>query len=102
MRRKKRGPAAAWAQLEDEFNDLLTPILGYSEFLQMQLDPESELIEDLQEIHSAAWRMQQLSQKIFRRHKLPAAASRQAAGSTRQGRAGLKKIGCSENETKSG
>ena len=45
MQRKKQKTVPAeqdWAVLEEKFNDLLTPILGYAEFLQMQLGPESE------------------------------------------------------------
>ena len=53
MQRKKQKTVPAeqdWAVLEEKFNDLLTPILGYAEFLQMQLGPESELYQDAREI----------------------------------------------------
>ena len=46
MRQKKRFTEHEWILLEEKFNDLLTPILGYAEFLQMQLGPESELSQD--------------------------------------------------------
>lgn len=36
-----------------EFNNLLTPILGYSEFLEEQLGRKSEYFEDIAEIHKA-------------------------------------------------
>ena len=53
MQRKKQKTVPAeqdWAVLEEKFNDLLTPILGYAEFLQMQLGPESELYQDAREL----------------------------------------------------
>ena len=37
MRQKKRFTEHEWILLEEKFNDLLPPILGYAEFLQMQL-----------------------------------------------------------------
>lgn len=54
-----------WNQMEEEFNDLLTPILGYAEFLQSQLGPEHELAQDMREIQLAACRLQRLGRRIF-------------------------------------
>ena len=54
MRQKKRFTEHEWILLEEKFNDLLPPILGYAEFLQMQLGPESELSQDAHEIELAA------------------------------------------------
>ena len=59
MQRKKQKTVPAeqdWAVLEEKFNDLLTPILGYAEFLQMQLGPENEYYEDIDEIYRAGGR----------------------------------------------
>ena len=62
MRQKKRFTEHEWILLEEKFNDLLTPILGYAEFLQMQLGPESELSQDAHEIGLAAGQLQALFQ----------------------------------------
>ena len=67
MQRKKQKTVPAkqdWAVLEEKFNDLLTPILGYAEFLQMQLGPESEMYQDAHEIELAAGQLQALFQEI--------------------------------------
>ena len=55
--------------LEEKFNDLLTPILGYAEFLQMQLGPESELYQDAREIELAAGQLQAQFQEISSHHR---------------------------------
>lgn len=68
MRQKKRFTEHEWILLEEKFNDLLTPILGYAEFLQMQLGPESELSQDAHEIGLAAGQLQALFQEIFSHH----------------------------------
>ena len=65
MGKHRRGSERVWTQWENEFNDLLTPILGYSEFLQTQLGPESEFSQDIQEIYLAARRMQRLGERMF-------------------------------------
>ena len=73
MQRKKQKTVPAeqdWAVLEEKFNDLLTPILGYAEFLQMQLGPESELYQDAREIELAAGQLQALFQEISSNHRL--------------------------------
>lgn len=73
MQRKKQKTVPAeqdWAVLEEKFNDLLTPILGYAEFLQMQLGPESELYQDAREIEFAAGQLQALFQEISSHHRL--------------------------------
>ncbi len=72
MQRKKQKTVPVkqdWAVLEEKFNDLLTPILGYAEFLQMQLGPESEMYQDAHEIELAAGQLQALFQEIFTHHR---------------------------------
>lgn len=72
MQRKKQKTVPAeqdWAVLEEKFSDLLTPILGYAEFLQMQLGPESELYQDAREIELAAGQLQALFQEISSHHR---------------------------------
>ena len=72
MQRKKQKTVPAerdWVVLEEKFNDLLTPILGYAEFLQMQLGPESELYQDAREIELAAGQLQALFQEISSHHR---------------------------------
>ena len=69
-KKQKTVPAEQdWAVLEEKFNDLLTPILGYAEFLQMQLGPESEMYQDAHEIELAAGQLQALFQEIFTHHR---------------------------------
>ena len=75
MRQKKRFTEHEWILLEEKFNDLLTPILGYAEFLQMQLGPESELSQDAHEIGLAAGQLQALFQEIFSHHGKDRAAT---------------------------
>ena len=65
MRRHANQTKTDWIQMEEEFNDLLTPILGYAEFLQSQLGPDHELAQDMQEIQLAACRLQRLGRRIF-------------------------------------
>ena len=43
-----------------EFNNLLTPIMGYSEFLKHQLGPENEYYEDIDEIYKAGSRAKEI------------------------------------------
>lgn len=72
MQRKKQKTVPVkqdWAVLEEKFNDLLTPILGYAEFLQMQLGPESEMYQDAHEIELAAGQLQALFREIFTHHR---------------------------------
>ena len=69
MRQKKRFTEHEWILLEEKFNDLLPPILGYAEFLQMQLGPESELSQDAHEIELAAGQLQALFQEISSHHR---------------------------------
>lgn len=47
-----------------EFNNLLTPIMGYSGMLLETVDPESELHEDLEEIFSSAQKAKEIIQQI--------------------------------------
>mgnify|MGYP006954556370 CR=1 FL=1 len=75
MRQKKRFTEHEWILLEEKFNDLLPPILGYAEFLQMQLGPEIEL---------AAGQLQALFQEIFSHHG-PVGGKDRAATNVRQG-----------------
>lgn len=48
-----------------EFNNLLTPILGYCEFIQNQLGPKSAYVEDLEEIHKAGFRAKEIIEQIL-------------------------------------
>lgn len=48
-----------------EFNNLLTPIMGYCEFLQEQFGPESEYADDLEEIHKAGSRAKEIIEQIL-------------------------------------
>lgn len=84
MRQKKMFTEHEWILLEEKFNDLLPPILGYAEFLQMQLGPESELSQDAHEIELAAGQLQALFQEIFSHHG-PVGGKDRAATNVRQG-----------------
>lgn len=48
-----------------EFNNLLTPIIGYSEFLQKQLGTKSEYYEDIDEIRRAGLRAKEIVERIL-------------------------------------
>lgn len=48
-----------------EFNNLLTPIMGYSEFLKQQLGPENEYYEDIDEIYEAGGRAKEIVDQIL-------------------------------------
>lgn len=48
-----------------EFNNLLTPILGYSEFLRERMGRDSEYYEDLEEIHKAGIRAKEIVEQIL-------------------------------------
>ena len=48
-----------------EFNNLLTPIMGYSEFLKHQLGPENEYYEDIDEIYKAGSRAKEIVDQIL-------------------------------------
>lgn len=48
-----------------EFNNLLTPILGYSEFLKEQLGRDCEYYEDINEIHKAGIRAKEIVERIL-------------------------------------
>jgi len=48
-----------------EFNNLLTPILGYSEFLKGQFGQESEYYGDIEEIHKAGLRAKEIVEQIL-------------------------------------
>ena len=48
-----------------EFNNLLTPIMGYSEFLKQQLGPENEYYEDIDEIYKAGGRAKEIVDQIL-------------------------------------
>lgn len=48
-----------------EFNNLLTPIMGYSEFLKQQLGPENEYYEDIDEIYKAGGRAKEIMDQIL-------------------------------------
>ena len=53
------------SEISHEFNNLLTPILGLSEFVRNRLGPESEYYEDLDEIHEAGARAKEIIQQIL-------------------------------------
>lgn len=48
-----------------EFNNLLTPIMGYSEFLKQQLGSENEYYEDIDEIYKAGGRAKEIVDQIL-------------------------------------
>lgn len=48
-----------------EFNNLLTPILGYSEFLMKQFGSENEYYTDIEEIHKAGTRAKEIVEQIL-------------------------------------
>ncbi len=48
-----------------EFNNLLTPIMGYSEFLRERLGPRSEYYEDIDEIYKAGARAKEIVEQIL-------------------------------------
>ena len=48
-----------------EFNNLLTPIMGYSEFLKQQLGPDNEYYEDIDEIYKAGGRAKEIVDQIL-------------------------------------
>ena len=54
-----------------EFNNLLTPIMGYSEMIKEQLDPQDEFYEDIDEIYKAGHRAKEIVEQIlpFSRHE---------------------------------
>lgn len=48
-----------------EFNNLLTPILGYSEFLMERMGPDNEYYEDIDEIYKAGGRAKEIVEQIL-------------------------------------
>lgn len=48
-----------------EFNNLLTPIMGYSEFLMERMGPDNEYYEDIDEIHKAGGRAKEIVEQIL-------------------------------------
>lgn len=48
-----------------EFNNLLTPIMGYSEFLMERLGRDNEYYEDIEEIHKAGKRGKEIVEQIL-------------------------------------
>lgn len=48
-----------------EFNNLLTPIMGYSEFLKKQLGQENEYYDDVSEIYNAGARAKEIVEQIL-------------------------------------
>lgn len=48
-----------------EFNNLLTPILGYTEFLKEQMGTGSEYYQDIEEIHKAGVRAKEIVEQIL-------------------------------------
>ena len=83
MKGKKGAMAGDWILWEEKFHDLLTPILGYAEFLQTQLGPESELCQDAYEIQLAAGQLQKLFHEISSQY-LPADSRGSADSRVRQ------------------
>ncbi len=48
-----------------EFNNLLTPIIGYCEFIKEQLGRQSEFYEDIDEIHKAGKRAKEIVEQLL-------------------------------------
>lgn len=48
-----------------EFNNLLTPILGYSEFIRERMGPESEYYDDMSEIYEAGTRAKEIVEQLL-------------------------------------
>lgn len=48
-----------------EFNNLLTPIMGYSEFLKERMGPENEYYEDMDEIFKAGTRAKEIVDQLL-------------------------------------
>lgn len=48
-----------------EFNNLLTPIMGYSEFIKERMGPESEYYEDMDEIFKAGTRAKEIVDQLL-------------------------------------
>lgn len=48
-----------------EFNNLLTPILGYSEFIRERMGPDSEYYEDMGEIYEAGSRAKEIVEQLL-------------------------------------
>ncbi len=48
-----------------EFNNLLTPILGYSEFIRERMGPESEYYDDMGEIYEAGTRAKEIVEQLL-------------------------------------
>lgn len=48
-----------------EFNNLLTPILGYSEFIRERMGPESEYYDDMSEIYEAGTRAKEIVKQLL-------------------------------------
>ncbi|HHY52668.1 MAG TPA: response regulator [Clostridiales bacterium] len=48
-----------------EFNNLLTPILGYCEFIKERLNPQDEIYEDVDEIHKAGKRAKEIVEQLL-------------------------------------
>lgn len=63
--RKLQTLGALTGGIVHEFNNLLTPILGYSEFLKEQMGPDSEYYEDMDEIYKAGSRAKEIVDQIL-------------------------------------
>lgn len=63
---ERRGQRLLWAAQANWFNNLLVPLLGYTEFLQGQFGEESEYYEDLAEMRRAALQVQAGVSQMFR------------------------------------
>ena len=48
-----------------EFNNLLTPILGYSEFIRERMGPDNEYYEDMGEIYEAGSRAKEIVEQLL-------------------------------------
>ena len=48
-----------------EFNNLLTPILGYSEFIRERMGPENEYYDDMSEIYEAGTRAKEIVEQLL-------------------------------------
>ena len=64
--RLARGAGGALAGgIVHEFNNLLTPILGYSEFIRERMGPESEYYDDMSEIYEAGTRAKEIVEQLL-------------------------------------
>jgi two-component system cell cycle sensor histidine kinase/response regulator CckA len=59
------GPKRLLAAVKFEFNNLLIPIMGYSEFLLERISKDSGYYEEIEEIHKAGIRAKEIVKQIL-------------------------------------